>query len=78
MPNDNVISHGLPPPNIAVFSGETPAPAPFRMSAEEELRELATRYVENPDSRIDRVRVRHSRRSGKVKVMILLELDDRA
>jgi hypothetical protein len=46
------------------------------MSAEEELRQLATRYVENPDLRVDRVRVRHSRRSGRVKVMILLELDD--
>ena len=78
MPNDNAVSHGLPPPNITVPSGETLAPAPFRISAEEELRELATRYVQNPDLHVDRVRVRHSRRSGKIKVMILLELDDMA
>jgi hypothetical protein len=73
MPNDNVIGHGPLPPNAAVPSGGIPAPAPSRMSAEEELRQLAARYVQNPDLRVDRVRVRHSRRSGKVKVMMLLE-----
>jgi hypothetical protein len=46
------------------------------MSAEEELRQLANRYLHNPDSRVDKVRVKHSRRSGKVKVMILLELEE--
>jgi hypothetical protein len=46
------------------------------MSAEEELKQLASRYLRDPDSHVDRVRVRRSRRSGKVNVMILLELDE--
>jgi hypothetical protein len=46
------------------------------MSAGEELRQLANRYLRDPDSRVDKVRVRRSRQSGKVKVMIVLELDD--
>jgi hypothetical protein len=46
------------------------------MSIEEELRQLAHRYFYERDSRVNKVRVRHSRRSGKVKVMILLELDE--
>jgi hypothetical protein len=76
MPDDDIISHGLPPLNVVVRSQGIPGPAPFRMSAGEEIRQLATRYIQNPDSRVDSVRVKHSRRSGKVKVMILLELDD--
>jgi hypothetical protein len=76
MPDDDIVGYGLPPPNVAVPSGGIPAPAPFGMSTGEELRQLATRYVQNPDSRVDRVRVRHSRRSRKVKAKILLELDD--
>jgi hypothetical protein len=46
------------------------------MSAEEVLRQLANQYLHNPDSRVDEVRVKHSRRSGKVKVMILLKLEE--
>jgi hypothetical protein len=46
----------------------TPGPVPPGpgMSVGEELRQLARRYLQNPDSV----------RSGKVKVMIVLELDD--
>jgi hypothetical protein len=46
------------------------------MSSEEQLRQLANRYIHDPDSRVDKVCVRHSRRSGKIKVMILLDLDE--
>ena len=46
------------------------------MSAVEDLRQIASRYLHNPDSRVDKVRMKQSRRSGKVKVMILLEIDE--
>ena len=42
------------------------------------LRQLASRYLHNPDSRVDKVCMKQSRRSGKVKVMILLEIDEMA
>ncbi|KAH9958882.1 hypothetical protein BGW80DRAFT_1564813 [Lactifluus volemus] len=73
MLNDGTIGQ---PPNVAGPSQGVPGPVLHGMSAGEELRQLANRYVHDPDSRVDRVRVRRSRRSGKVKVMILLELDD--
>jgi hypothetical protein len=73
MLNDGTIGR---PPNVAVPSQGIPGAVLPGMSAGEELRQLANRYVHDPDSRVDRVRVRRSRRTGKVKVMILLELDD--
>jgi hypothetical protein len=73
MLNDGTIGQ---PPNVAVPSQGIPGQVLPRMSAGEELRQLANRYLHDPDSNVDRVRVRRSRRSGKVKVMILLELDD--
>jgi hypothetical protein len=69
MPNDVVIGRAPQLPNVA---------APFQgmhgMFAEEEPRRLANQYFHNPDSRVYKVRVRRSRRSGEVKVMILLKL----
>ncbi|KAH9958887.1 hypothetical protein BGW80DRAFT_1449322 [Lactifluus volemus] len=73
MLNDGTIGQ---PPNVAGPSQGIPGQVLPRMSAGEELRQLANRYLHDPDSNVDRVRVRRSRRSGKVKVMILLELDD--
>ena len=46
------------------------------MSAVEDLRQIASRYLHNLDWRVDKVRMKQSRRSGKVKVMILLEIDE--
>ena len=43
----------------------------------EDLRNLASRYLHNPDSRVDKLRMRRSR-SGVVKVLILLEIDGTA
>jgi hypothetical protein len=48
------------------------------MTAVEDLRRLASQYLHNPDSRVDKVCMKQSRRSGKVKVMILLEVDEMA
>jgi hypothetical protein len=74
MPNDGT-TIGQPPTGAGPSQGVL-GPVLPGMSAGEELRQLANRYLRDPDSRVDRIRVRRSRRSGKVKVMILLELDD--
>jgi hypothetical protein len=73
MLHDGTIGH---PPNVAGPSRGVPGTVLLGMSAGEELKQLANRYLHDPDSRVDRVRVRRSHRTGKVKVMILLELDD--
>ncbi|KAH9958886.1 hypothetical protein BGW80DRAFT_1449321 [Lactifluus volemus] len=66
MLNDGNIGHASQPSNITVPSQGVPGPVPPGMTVGEELRQLARRYLQNPDSR----------RSGKIKVMIVLELDD--
>ena len=73
MPNDGTIGRA-PPPNVAGPSQGVPS----GMTAVEDLRQLASQYLHNPDSRVDRVCMKQSRRSGKVKVMILLEVDEMA
>ena len=76
MPNDVIIGRAPQLPNVAVPFHGLPGPVPPGMSAEEDLRQLANRYLHDRDSRVDKVHVRHSRRSGRVKVMILLELEE--
>ncbi|KAH9958881.1 hypothetical protein BGW80DRAFT_1256712 [Lactifluus volemus] len=76
IPNDVIINRAPQLPNVAIPFQGLPGPVPPGMSIEEELRQLAHRYFYERDSRVNKVRVRHSRRSGKVKVMILLELDE--
>jgi hypothetical protein len=76
MPNDVIIGRAPQLPNVAIPFQGLPGPVPPGISTEGELRQLANRYLHDPDSRVDKVCVRHSRRSGKVKVMILLELDE--
>ena len=46
------------------------------MLAVEDLRQIASRYLQNPDWRVDKVHMKQNRRSGKVKVMILLETNE--
>ena len=73
----NVVIGGAPLlPNVASTSQGIPDPGPSGTSAGEDLRWLASRYLHNADSRIDKVRVKRNRRSGRVRVMILLEIDD--
>ncbi|KAH9958898.1 hypothetical protein BGW80DRAFT_1372356, partial [Lactifluus volemus] len=76
IPNGVSICGAHQPSNVAILFRGLPGTVPPGMSAEEELRQLASRYLRDPDSHVDRVQVRRSRRSGKVKVMILLELDE--
>ena len=71
MPSDGTIGRAPPPSVVGPSQG-----AHSEMSAVEDLRQIASRYLLNPDSRVDKVRMKQSRRSGKVKVMILLEIDE--
>ena len=45
------------------------------MSVGEDLKNVASHYLHNPGSRVDKLRMRRSR-SGAVKVLIVLEIDD--
>jgi hypothetical protein len=68
MQHDSSIGH---PPRLELSNVTVPiqgfvCPVPPGMSMGEELRQLARRYLQNPDCCC----------SGKVKVMIVLELDD--
>ncbi|KAI0297547.1 hypothetical protein B0F90DRAFT_1819151 [Multifurca ochricompacta] len=77
IPNDSVVGWVPPPPNVAGPSREIPNsnPVSSEMIAEDELKRLARRYLQNPESRVDRVRMRQSG-SGRFKVMIMLEIDN--
>jgi hypothetical protein len=58
--------HGSQPSNVTLSSQGIPGPAPSEMSVGEELGQLVNQYLHNPNGR----------RSGRVKVTIVLELDD--
>jgi hypothetical protein len=45
------------------------------MSVTEDIEDIANRYLHNPGSQVGKLRMRRSR-SGAVKVLILLEIDN--
>ena len=69
MPNDR---HIPLPINVAEPYRGDPS---LGMPGADDLKNLAGHYLHNPGSRIDKLRMRRSR-SGAVKVLILLEIDD--
>lgn len=77
MPNDPTI--GCAAPSLSSVAGPPrgiPGPVPSGMSAAEDLRLLASQYLHNRGSRVGRIRIRQSRHSGRVKVIIMLEIDE--
>jgi len=50
-------------------------PSRSRISAAEDLKYLASQYLFSPGSHVDKLRMRRSR-SGGLKVLILLEVED--
>jgi len=75
--NDSPPSH-VPPLNIAGPSRVNPSighPVNSGVSVAEDIEDLASRCLHNPSSHVDKLRMRRSR-SGAVKVLILLEVDD--
>jgi hypothetical protein len=76
--NDSPPNHVLPPLNVAGPSRVNPSighPVNSGMSVAEDIEDLASRCLHNPSSHVDKLRMRRSR-SGSVKVLILLEVDD--
>ncbi|KAI9444434.1 hypothetical protein BJY52DRAFT_1194312 [Lactarius psammicola] len=77
-------AHGIPngshaPPTAMLagpFSQNAPNSDPSRSSAMEDLKRLVNRYLHNPDSRVDTLRMGLSPSGGRFMVMILLEVDD--
>ena len=75
MANDWPPSDAPLPQNIAGPSRGNPRVVHSRMSAAEDLKDVAMHYLHNPGSHVDKLRMRRSR-SGTVKVLITLEIDD--
>ena len=77
MANDGPPSNASRPQNIAGPSRGNPRVVHSRMSAAEDLKDVAMHYLYNPGSHVDKLRMRRSR-SGVIKVLISLEIDDSA
>ena len=75
MPNDRPPNHVPLPYNVAGPSRGNPSLVHPGIPAADDLKILAGHYLHNPGSRVDKLRMRRSR-SGAVKVLILLEVDD--
>ena len=77
MPNDLPFSRGPCLFNVAGLSQRGPGPMHSGMSAAEEfnLKQLASHYLNNHGSHINKVRTRRIH-SGGYKVLILLGIDD--
>jgi hypothetical protein len=75
MGNDGTPSNVPLPQNIPGPSRGNPRAVHSRMSAAEDLKDVAIHYLLNPGSHVDKLRMRRSR-SGTVKVLISLEIDD--
>ena len=76
--NDGPPGHVLPPLDVAGPSRGNPNirhPVNYGMSVTEGIEDLASRYLHNPGSRVDKLRFRQCQ-SGAVKVLIQLEIDD--
>ena len=77
MPNNYPASTNIPPPhNVAGPSRGDLSLVHHGLSVTETLKKnLASHYLHNPGSRVNDLRMRRSR-SGAVKVLILLEIDN--
>ena len=76
--HDGPPGHVPPPLNVAGPSRGNASighPVNSEMSVAENLKDLASRCLHNPGSHVDKLRMKRSR-SGDVKVLIQLEIDD--
>jgi len=75
--NDDPLGHMPLVDNVAGPSLRSPSPMRSRMSDDENenLKRLATQYLNNPDSYVSDIRVRR-RRSGGREISVILEIDD--
>lgn len=76
MPNDVVRDRSPPMPDVTdTFSGSVPESAPSGMSAKECLKRLADRYLNDPCSQVDTLRMGLTPSGGRLRVMIVLDID---
>lgn len=76
LPNGGLGDRPPPMPHVAdPFSRGVPEFAPSRMSAMEGLKRLADRYLHDPGSQVDTVRMGLSPSGGRLRVMIMLDID---
>lgn len=66
----------VPPTSTPDVARNVPNSGPSRTSAREHLKRLANRYLHNPDSRVDTLRMELSPSGSRFMVMIILEVDD--
>ncbi|KAF8274319.1 hypothetical protein EI94DRAFT_1714164 [Lactarius quietus] len=76
LPNNGVRDRPPPMPDVAnPFSRNVPDSDPSRISATEDLKRLMSRYLDNPDSQVDTFRVGLSPSGGRLRMMIVLDID---
>ncbi|KAI9444602.1 hypothetical protein H4582DRAFT_1910156 [Lactarius indigo] len=76
LPNDGI--RDRPPPmtdDANPFARNFSNPDPSRTSATEDLKLFASRYLHNPDSRLDAFRIEPSPSRGRLRMMIVLDID---
>ncbi|KAH9987692.1 hypothetical protein BJV77DRAFT_1024585 [Russula vinacea] len=71
-PSQKPLPHNIAVPSRGNSTGSLVHP---RLSATEDLKNMAIQYLHNPGSHVDRFQIRRSR-SGVVEVLILLGIDD--
>jgi len=77
IPDAEVIDYS-PPATRGVtdaFSRSVPESVPSGMSAKECMRRLANRYLNDPGSQVDTLRMGLSPSEGRLNVMIVLDID---
>ncbi|KAH9979157.1 hypothetical protein BJV77DRAFT_967652 [Russula vinacea] len=74
--NDHPPGHVSLLHNIAGPSRGNPNLIHFETSVSEELKNIASDFLHNPGSHVNKLRVRRSRSGAISKVLILLEIDD--
>jgi len=74
---DGGMGYYLPPmPDFGnSFSQSVPDSPPSRTSAMESLKRLADRYLHDPGSRIDTLRMELSSSGGRLRVAIMFDID---
>ncbi|KAI9455949.1 hypothetical protein BJY52DRAFT_1224466 [Lactarius psammicola] len=76
LPNDGVKDRlPLMPDAADAFSRNSPESAPSGMSAMEGLKRLANRYLNDPCSQVDTLRMGPGPSSGRLRVVIMLDID---
>jgi len=75
VPSDDPLGYVPIPDNIAGPSQGNPNPPHFGMSDDEDLKRLASRYLNNNGAHVEKLLVRRRFPGGR-RVLILLEIDD--